>query len=89
MKIIEIKFNITEIIKFPGDSVVKDLPDNAGVVGLIPGSGRSPGERNGNPYQYSCPGESHGQRSLVSYSPWGQKRVEHDLDYIQGVIKLY
>ncbi|CAN0510176.1 unnamed protein product, partial [Rangifer tarandus platyrhynchus] len=39
---------------FPGDSVVKNLPVNAGDTGLIPGSGRSPGEGNGNPLQYSC-----------------------------------
>ena len=30
------------------------LPTNAGVSGLIPGMGRSPGEGNGNPFQYSC-----------------------------------
>ena len=34
---------------FPGGLVVKNLPANAGDTGLIPGSGRSPGERNGNP----------------------------------------
>ena len=39
---------------FPGGSVVKNLPANAGDAGSIPGSGRSPGERNGNPLQYSC-----------------------------------
>ena len=39
---------------FPGGSVVKNLSVNAGDVGLIPGSGRSPGEGNGNPLQYSC-----------------------------------
>ena len=42
---------------FPGDSVVKNLPANAGAtgdMGLIPGSGRSPGEGNGNPLQYAC-----------------------------------
>ena len=32
----------------------KDSACNAGDLGLIPGSGRSPGERNGNPFQYSC-----------------------------------
>ena len=41
---------------FPGGSVVKNPPANAGDVGLIPGSGRSPGEGNGNPLQYSCLG---------------------------------
>ena len=42
---------------FPGDSVVKNLLANAGaagVVGWIPGSGRSCGGENGNPLQYSC-----------------------------------
>ena len=39
---------------FPGVSVVKNLPVNAGDLGLIPGLGRSPGEGNGNPLQYSC-----------------------------------
>ena len=34
--------------------MVKNLPANAGDVGLIPGLGRSPGEGNGNPLQYSC-----------------------------------
>ena len=37
-----------------GDSVVKNLPANARDASLIPGSGRSPGEGNGNPLQYSC-----------------------------------
>ena len=39
---------------FPGDSVVKNLPVNAGDVGLIPRLGRSPGVGNNNPLQYSC-----------------------------------
>ena len=36
--------------------MVKNLPANAGDKGLIPGSGRSPGEGNGNSLQYSCLG---------------------------------
>ena len=43
-------------VGFSGGSAVKDLPANAGDVGLIPGSGRSAGEGNGNPLQYSCLG---------------------------------
>ena len=42
---------------FPGGAVVKNLPDragDAGVTGSIPGLGRSPGEGNDNPLQYSC-----------------------------------
>jgi len=41
---------------FSGVSVVKNLPGNAGDVGLIPGLGRYPGEGNGDPIQYSCLG---------------------------------
>ena len=39
---------------FPGGSVAKNLPVNAGDEGLIPGLGRSLEEGNGNPLQYSC-----------------------------------
>ena len=39
---------------FPGGSVVKDLPANAGDMDWIPGLGRSLGEANGNPVKYSC-----------------------------------
>ena len=44
---------------FPGGGVIKNLPASVGNsehVGLIPGLGRSPGEVNGNPLQYSCVG---------------------------------
>ena len=39
---------------FPGGSVVKNLPTNAGDMGSIPGSGRSLGVRSSNPLQHSC-----------------------------------
>ena len=41
---------------FPGDSDGEESASSAGDPGLIPGLGRSPGERNGNPFQYSCLG---------------------------------
>ena len=41
---------------FPGASVIKNPPAKAGDMGLIPGLGRCPGERNGHPLQYSCLG---------------------------------
>ena len=41
---------------FPGGSVGKNQPVNAGHSGSNPGLGRSPGEGNGNPLQYSCLG---------------------------------
>ena len=42
---------------FPDGSVVKNLPADAGDAGSIPGSGRSTGEGNANPLQYSCLGD--------------------------------
>ena len=59
--------------------VVKNPPANAGDVGdghLIPGLGRSPGGGHGNPPQYSCLRNTHGQGSLVGYSPWGRKESD-------------
>ena len=44
--------------------------------GAIPGSGRSSGEGNGNPTPVLLPGKSHGQRSLVGYSPWGREESD-------------
>ena len=64
---------------FPGGSVVINplaSAEDTGDTGLIPGLGRSPGEGNDNPFQYSCLG----QRSLVGYSPWGLQRVRHNLE---------
>ena len=54
--------------------VVKNPSANAGDVrdvSSIPGSGRSPEERNGNTLQYSCLENPNGQRILVGYNPWG------------------
>ena len=42
------------LMDFPDSSVVENLPSNSGDTGLIPGSGSSPGQGNGNPLQYSC-----------------------------------
>ena len=64
---------------FPGGSVVKSLPANAGDLGLIPGSERSPEEGNGNFIPVFLPGKSHGQKSLVGYITMGRKRVRHNL----------
>ena len=58
---------------FPGGSDGNESAYNEGDLGLIPGSGRSPGGGHGNPLQYSCLENPHGQRSLVGYSPWGHK----------------
>ena len=64
---------------FPGGSFVKNPPANAGDIrdtGSIPGSGRSPGGGHDNPLQLFLPGEPHGQRSLVGYSPQGHKESD-------------
>ena len=63
---------------FPGSSVVKNPPANAGDLGLIPGSERSAGEGNGNPLQYSCLGNPMDRgdwRAIVH----GVARVRHDI----------
>ena len=67
---------------FPGDSVVKNLPANAGELSSIPGSGRSPEGGNGNPLQYSC------LENLMTEEPGGlqfmqSKRVGHESAAIQ------
>ena len=61
---------------FPGGSDHKESTCNAGDLGSIPGLGRSPGEGHGNPLQYSCLKNPHGQRSLTGYSPWGCKESD-------------
>ena len=47
-------YYVSLVVGFPGGSVVTNLPTNAGDVGSIPRLGRSPGEGNGKPLQYSC-----------------------------------
>ena len=59
---------------FPGDLNGKESACNAGDLGSIPGSGRSPGEGNGNPLQYSC--LEMDMRRLVSYRSWGHKESD-------------
>ena len=54
MKCIKIMESLTSIMGFPGGSEGKVSACNAGDLGSIPGSGRSPGEGNGNPLQYPC-----------------------------------
>ena len=57
---------------FPGGST----PAHARVAVSIPGLRTSPGERNGDPLQYSCLGNHMDKRSLVVYSPWGCKESD-------------
>ena len=60
-------------IGFPGGPEDKESSCNVGDLSSISGLGRSPGEENGNPLQYSWLEKSHQWRSLACYSPWGGK----------------
>ena len=70
--------HVTEtLVGFPGGSDGKESICNAGVLGSIPGLGRSPGGgRGNNPLWYSCLENPQGQRSLAGYSPWGCKEPD-------------
>ena len=71
-------FPLTRCINsFPGGSVVKNPPANAGVMGSIPKSGRSPGEGNGNLLQYSCLGNPMDRPGGLH--SMGSQRVGYDL----------
>ena len=63
-----------------GGSVVKNLPANARDVGLIPGSGRFPGEGSDNPLQYSCVGNPMDRGAWPATFSGVAKRVGHDLE---------
>ena len=59
---------------FPDGSDGKESACNGGDLGSIPGLGSSPGEGNGNPV--FLPGEFHGHRSLMGYSPWDLNELD-------------
>ena len=61
---------------FPGGSDGKESACDAGNPGSIPGSGRSFGEGNGNPHQYSYLESSMNRGAWRGYSPWGHMPVE-------------
>ena len=64
---------------FPGGSVVKNPPANAGDMrdaGWIPVLGRSPGGRQGNPLQYFCLENPMDRMSLAGYSPSGHRESD-------------
>ena len=69
---------------FPSGSDGKELVCNAGDLGLIPALGRFPWRRERLPTPVSLPGESHGQRSLAGYSPWGCYMASHLSDQFSG-----
>ena len=61
---------------FPGGSDGKEYTCHAGDLGSIPGLGRSPGEKNGYPLQYSDLDNSMDRGAWVGYSPWGRKESD-------------
>ena len=58
------------LLGFPCSSAGKESSCNVGDLGSIPGLGRSPGEGNGYPLQYS------GLENSIDYSPWGRKELD-------------
>ena len=68
--------HLTRTRGFPGGSDDRESACNLGDTGSISGLERFPREGNGNPCQYSCLENPHGQRSLVGYSPWGHKESD-------------
>ena len=63
-----------DIEGFPGSSVVKNPPVNAGDLGVV----KIPWRTEWLTTPVFWPGTSHGQSSLAGYSPWGHKRVGRD-----------
>ena len=57
-------------------TTTKESAYDVGDLGSIPGLGRFPGGGRGNPLQYSCLENPHGQRSLADYSPWDLKESD-------------
>ena len=83
---------IWQTLGFPGGSDGKESACRAGDPGWIPGSRRSPGSLRSPAWQPTpqfLPGESHGQRSLVGYNPWGRREsdtTEHLASLSPGLI---
>ena len=61
---------------------------NAEDLGAIPGLGKSAGGEHGNPLQYSCLENPHGQRILVGYSALGSQRIRHDWSNLALIIQV-
>ena len=70
------RLHIVIFMGFPGGSDGKESTCNAEDLGSIPGLVRSPAGGHGNPLQYSCLENPHGQRSLAGYSPWDHKELD-------------
>ena len=64
------------LLGFSGGSDCKEFTCKARDLGLIPGLGRSPGGGHGNPLQFSCLENPHGQNCLAFYSTWTFKESD-------------
>ena len=73
---------------FPGGSVIKNLPANAGGSGSNLWLRKIPWRRKWQPTPVFVSGKSHGKRSLVGYNPWGGKRVGSNLETKQQQLQL-
>jgi len=73
------KFRISKeyhnLVGFPGGSDGKESAYNTGDMVSVPGLERSPGEREWLPTPMFLPGETHGQKSVVDYSPHGVAEI--------------
>ena len=76
LKWIDFFFNIPRVGNFLGSSNGKESSCSAGAPGPISGLGRSIGRKAWKPIPVFLPGESHGQRRLAGYSPWGHKESD-------------
>ena len=80
--------NILKIMGFPGGSAVKNPPADAGDVGSIPESGRSPREGNGNSLQFTCLGNPRTEEP-GSLQSMGSQRIVHDLVCKEQFLKMH
>ena len=67
---------IPVFLGFPGGSDGKQFTCSEGDLGSVPRLGRFPGGGYGNPVQYSCLENPHGQKTLDGYSPWVHKKSD-------------
>ena len=68
--------------------MVKRLPTMLGDLGSIPGLGRSPGEGNGNPLQYTCLENATDGGALVGYSLWDRRVTELKHGKTQNLVPM-
>ena len=73
---VQFSCSVVAILSFPHGSNSKKSACNAGDLGSIPRLGRSLGRGHGNPFQYSCLENPHGQKSLAGYKPWDGKELD-------------